>query len=33
MMFIIQLKEIMESFDCDFNMAMKLYRRGTVWED
>jgi hypothetical protein len=28
-----QFEEIMDSFDCDFNMAMKLYKRGTVWED
>jgi len=33
MLFITQLREIMISFDCDFNMAMKLYKRGTVWED
>jgi len=33
MMFIIHLKEIMIGFDCDFNTAMQLYKRGTTWED
>ena len=32
MMFMMHFTEIMEGFDCDFNTAMQLYQRGTVWE-
>lgn len=33
MMFIEHFEEIMRSFGCDFNSAMQMYQRGTVWED
>ena len=32
-MFLEHFKIIMEGFDCDFNTAMQLSARGTVWED
>lgn len=33
MMFMKHFEEIMKGFSCDFNTAVKLYQRGTVWED
>jgi hypothetical protein len=32
-MFMIHFEEIMQGFKCDFNTAMQLHQRGTVWED
>jgi len=33
MMFMKHFEEIMQGFKCDFNTAMKMYQRGTNWED
>jgi hypothetical protein len=33
MMFLNHFDEIMKGFKCDFNTAIQLYQRGTVWED
>ena len=33
MMIIEHIQLIMESFDCNLNTAMQLYKRGTFWED
>ena len=32
MLFMEHFEEIMRGFNCDFNTAIKLYQRGTVWE-
>ena len=33
MLFMNHFEEIMKGFKCDFNTAVKMYQRGTHWED